>query len=167
MFLSQRRTVLHRKILSNAPNDFGHRGGWVVKSTTTHPLTVTVCYDDIDVEDDSGRSFTSGVRSKFPSRGGVFRSMNSTVVGSLSPAWRSATWTISGSSTREQHNPTITSQLLANWSSPDLKNDTSCGYPEKKTMNTSDFMGTRPLRAYRAAQYSNVPFPFPIRVSFP
>ena len=95
---SQQRTILHSDILSDSPIDI-----WqlpvalaVVKSITMHPQQVTVCYDDVDVDvdDDSRRSFTSGVRSRFPSRGGVFRLMNSVVVGSLSPAWRSAAWTL-------------------------------------------------------------------------
>jgi hypothetical protein len=43
----------------------------------------------------SGRGWIKSIflleaRSKFPSRGGVFRSINFIVVGSLSPAWRSA-----------------------------------------------------------------------------
>jgi hypothetical protein len=46
--------------------------------------------------------------------------------------------------TRKQHNPIITSQLLANWSSPDLKSDTPREDPGKKAISTSDFMGTRP-----------------------
>ena len=69
--------------------------------------------------------------------------MKSTTAGSLSPVWQS----ISGNSTREQQNPIITSQLLANWSSPDIEIDTPCGYPGKKATCTSNFMGTRPVRS--------------------
>jgi hypothetical protein len=104
------------------------------------------------------------MESKFPSRGGVFRLMNSTVIGSLSPVWRSATWTINRNSTTEQQYPNITSQPLANRSSPDLKNDTSCGYPGKKAIGASDFMGTRPTALPNSRMY---PFPFPYEFHFP
>jgi len=61
-------------------------------SITELDRRATVFYDDAEVEDESGLSFTSGVISTFPSRGGVLRSMNSIVVGSMVPAWRSAAW---------------------------------------------------------------------------
>lgn len=64
---------------------------------------------------------------------------------------------------------TITSQLLSDWRSADLKNDASCWYPAKMIISTHDSKPTyaSPRETYRVAQNSNVPFPFPIRVSFP
>ena len=64
---------------------------------------------------------------------------------------------------------TITGQLLSDWRSADLKNDASCWDPAKMTISTSDSKTTyaSPGKPYRVAQNSNVPFPFPIRVSFP
>jgi hypothetical protein len=42
---------------------------------------------------------------------------------------------------KKRHGPTITGQLLADWSSSDFKNDTSCGHPEKKAINNFEFHG--------------------------
>ena len=68
----------------------------VVTSITELDKRPTIFYDDAKVEDESGLSFTSGVMSIFPSRGGVFWLMNSIVVGSMVPAWRRAVWKFSG-----------------------------------------------------------------------
>lgn len=159
--------VLHSKILSDSPIDI-----WTLpvalgmSSLLMHPKRVTVCYDDVGVDDGSRLSFTSGVISRFPSRGGVFRLMNSTVVGSLSPAWRSAASTFSGNTAREQHNLTITGQLLADWGTADLKNNTSCGHPGKKAISTPNFM-TTPREPTVSPNIRMHPFPFPYESHFP
>jgi hypothetical protein len=83
MTCTSQGSAMLRMIFGNSP--------WLGCQVYYHAsIRVIVYYDDVEVEDESFCSFTSGVRSKFPSRGGVFRSMNSMVVGSLSPAWRSA-----------------------------------------------------------------------------
>ena len=104
-------------------------------------------FDDVEVEDESSRSFTSGVRSKFPSRGGVFRSMN--LHGRRERVICLAKCCRTISRIRQGNNTTLPSRAsssqTANWSSPDLKDDRSCEYAGKKAINTYDIMGTRPL----------------------
>ena len=58
--------------------------------------------------------------------------MNSTVVGSLSPAWRSATWTISGSRTRQQHNSTSRASEvgLRSWERLACTHPCACGHQQ-------------------------------------
>lgn len=86
-----RRTTLHGKVPLSTLGSTR-----VVTSITELDKRPTIFYDDAEVEDESGLSFASGVTSIFPSRGGVLRLMNSIVVGSMVPAWRSAVRKFSG-----------------------------------------------------------------------
>jgi len=110
-----------------------------------------------------------GCKTRFPSRGGVDLLMNSIVVGSLDAACR-RTKENKKSVKKKRRAPiciqlTIAGQLLTNGDSAYLEYHSTRRNARKEVdeHHRRESMGI----AHRVAQNSNVPFPLPIRVSFP